>query len=110
MEDRKKIEDLCDDSGWWVKYVWIGIVLASACMAVVLVYGGWSFCHRGELQSEIASLDKQVAMQVVDIQTLIDENNALRKIVRFEKTFLPYFSDRMTDKMLSVEGCLNLGG
>ena len=91
-------------------------VVTSAIIVLIImlfmgfIYGVWSFYHRGELQKEIRILKHESVMLVGDINKLADENRDLRKITKFEKTFLPYFSDRMTDKMLSVEGCLGLGG
>ena len=90
----------------------LGVVLMAASIAVafVFMYGAWAICNRSQHHEEIAALHKEVALQQANIRMLIGENNALRKVAMFEKTFLPYFSNGTKDKMLSVEGCLSLGG
>ena len=81
-------------------------VVTSAIIALIIVlfigfiYGVWTFYHRGELQKKIRILKHENVMLVGDINKLVAENRDLRKITKFEKTFLPYFSDRMTDRML----------
>ena len=86
------------------------IFAASIMLSFLTVYGGYAFYHRGELKKEIIELKKELAFSQIDVNTVIAENNALRKIVTFENTLLPFFSDETKDKLLSTEGCLNLGG
>jgi len=88
----------------------ITVFAASIMLTFLTVYGGYSIYHRGELKREIIELKKELKFSQNDVNTLIDENNALRKIVTFENTLLPFFSDETKDKMLSTEGCLSLGG
>ena len=94
----------------YINVVSIGLIIASMAVAFVFMYGTWAICNRGQHHEEIAALQKEIALQQADIQMLIGENNGLRKVAMFEKTFLPYFSEKTKDKMLSVEGCLSLGG
>ena len=88
----------------------ITVFAVSIILTFLTVYGGYAFYHRGELKREIIELKKELKFSQNDVKTLINENNALRKIVTFENTLLPFFSDETKDKMLSTEGCLNLGG
>ena len=88
----------------------ITVFAASIMLTFLTVYGGYAFYHRGELKREIIELKKELTFSQNDVKTLINENNALRKIVTFENTLLPFFSDETKDKMLSTEGCLSLGG
>ena len=88
----------------------LAIFAVSIMLTFLTVYGGYAFYHRGELKKEVIELKKELAFNQIDVNTLINENNALRKIVTFENTLLPFFSDETKDKMLSTEGCLNLGG
>ena len=88
----------------------LAIFAVSIMLTFLTVYGGYAFYHRGELKKEIIELKKELAFNQIDVNTLIAENNALRKIVTFENTLLPFFSDETKNKMLSTEGCLNLGG
>ena len=82
----------------------------SIMLTILTVYGGYAFYHRGELKKEIIELKKELRFSQIDVDTLIAENSALRKIVTFENTLLPFFSDVTKDVMLSTEGCLSLGG
>ena len=88
----------------------ITVFAVSIILTFLTVYGGYAFYHRGELKREIIELKKELKFSQNDVKTLINENNALRKIVTFENTLLPFFSDETKDKMLSTEGCLSLGG
>ena len=88
----------------------ITVFAVSIMLTFLSVYGGYAFYHRGELKREIIELKKELKFSQDDVKTLINENNALRKIVTFENTLLPFFSDETKDKMLSTEGCLSLGG
>ena len=88
----------------------LAIFAASIMLTFLTVYGGYSIYHRGELKREIIELKKELTFSQIDVKTLINENNALRKIVTFENTLLPFFSGETKDKMLSTEGCLSLGG
>jgi len=88
----------------------ITVFAVSIMLTFLTVYGGYAFYHRGELKKEIIELKKELAFSQIDVNTVIAENNALRKIVTFENTLLPFFSDETKDKLLSTEGCLNLGG
>ena len=88
----------------------LAIFAVSIMLTFLTVYGGYAFYHRGELKKEIIELKKELAFNQIDVNTLINENNALRKIVTFENILLPFFSDETKDKLLSTEGCLNLGG
>lgn len=54
--------------------------------------------------------NQNIAIYKQNNKMLIEENNALRKLVIFEKTLLPFFSDKTKDKLLATEGCLKLGG
>jgi len=90
--------------------VTLAMFAVSIMLSFLTVYGGYAFYHRGELNKEIIELKKELAFSQSDIKTLIDENNNLRKIVTFEQTLLPFFSDETKDKLLSTEGCLGLGG
>ena len=69
----------------------------------VLIFGTMSFLYS-------TNMNKKLSLCKEKNQIIINQNKALRKIVIFEKTFLPYFSDKTKDKLLATEGCLNLGG
>jgi len=88
----------------------LAVFAVSIILSFLTVYGGYAFYHRGELNKEIVELKKELVFSQIDVSTLIAENNNLRKIVTFENTLLPFFSDETKDKMLSTEGCLSLGG
>jgi hypothetical protein len=90
--------------------VTLAMFAVSIMLSFLTVYGGYAIYNRGELKREIIELKKELAFSQTDIKTLIDENNNLRKIVTFEQTLLPFFSDETKDKLLSTEGCLGLGG
>jgi len=83
---------------------------ASIMLSFLTVYGGYAIYQRGKLSREIVELKKELVFSQIDVNELIDENNNLRKIVIFEQTLLPFFSGKTKDKLLSTEGCLNLGG
>jgi len=88
----------------------ITVFAVSIILSFLTVYGGYAFYHRGKLNKEIVELKKELVFSQIDVNTLIAENNNLRKIVTFEKTLLPFFSSETKDKLLSTEGCLSLGG
>jgi hypothetical protein len=69
-----------------------------------------SFVFRASVMRLETKYETKLNTVLIDVEKLVEENTALRKVIVFEKTFLPYFSDETKDKLLATEGCLSLGG